>query len=208
MVPFIDVGADWVAGDKTPSDMVSNEGHKNDEMVEEKIKATGPPSLQDFLESTSWWVTRGTDSYRWDGQSAFIEKADDGVEDERHGRSRRPARIRSLKKKDLYAAWNAMMRTPRLVRRRLRRSSSRLGSPTEEFSPRSLATGEDSVGETVVWRRFMDQISEIGYRADNKRLGDGHLHDCFGEFRHYIVEKFAYNTVNRFAGSDPTDVSC
>jgi hypothetical protein len=70
-----------------------------------------------------------------------------------------------------------------------------------------LSDGEDSSGETIVWRRFMDQISDTSYRADSKRLGDEHLHDLFGEFRHYVVEKYAYNTANRFTGSEPLDVS-
>lgn len=52
----------------------------------------------------------------------------------------------------------------------------------------------------------MDQISDISYRADSKRLGDDHLHDFFGEFRHYIVEKYAYSMTNRFAGNEPADV--
>jgi hypothetical protein len=67
---------------------------------------------------------------------------------------------------------------------------------------------EESVGETVVWRRLMDQIADISYRADSKRLGDDNLHDLFGEFRHYVVEKYAYNNrASRFTGNDPTDVS-
>ena len=53
----------------------------------------------------------------------------------------------------------------------------------------------------------MDQVSDITYRADGKRLGDESLHNDFGEFRHYIVEKYAYNVVNRFAGKEASDVS-
>jgi hypothetical protein len=53
----------------------------------------------------------------------------------------------------------------------------------------------------------MDQVSDITYRADGKRLGDENLHNDFGEFRHYIVEKYAYNMANRFAGKEPSDVS-
>jgi hypothetical protein len=62
-------------------------------------------------------------------------------------------------------------------------------------------------GETVVWRRLMDQICDVAYKADSKRLGEENLHDDFGEFRHYVTEKFAYNLAKRVAGIDPTDVS-
>jgi hypothetical protein len=171
-----------------------------------KQAASLPVSLQDFLEATPWWVTRRGRNVTWDGQSAFVERmtppsGEEGI------LVRKPSRIRSLKKKDLYAAWNAMMHTPRFVRRKLRRSSSRSSATEKDSATSSVATGEESMGETVVWRRFMDQISDISYRADSKRLGDDHLHDLFGEFRHYIVEKYAYNMANRFTGTEPTDVS-
>ena len=164
-----------------------------------------PPSLHDFLDETPWWVTRRGENVEWDGQSAFVEQAapSAGEESLAHKPSRR---IRSLKKKDLYAAWNSMMRTPRFVRRKLRRTGSR-GSSADAESSQTHSSGEESIGETVVWRRFMDQISDISYRADSKRLGDDRLHDCFGEFRHYIVEKYAYNMANRFSASEPTDVN-
>ena len=53
----------------------------------------------------------------------------------------------------------------------------------------------------------MDQISDITYKADGKRLGDENLHSDFGEFRHYIVEKYSYNMANRYANKEPLDVS-
>lgn len=53
----------------------------------------------------------------------------------------------------------------------------------------------------------MDQVSDITYRSDGKRLGDEDLHSDFGEFRHYVVEKYAYNMANRYAGKEPSDVS-
>lgn len=53
----------------------------------------------------------------------------------------------------------------------------------------------------------MDQVSDITYRADGKRLGDESLHNDFGEFRHYVVEKYAYNMAKRFAGKEASDVS-
>ena len=53
----------------------------------------------------------------------------------------------------------------------------------------------------------MDQVADLSYRADSKRLNDDQLHSLFGEFRHYVVEKYAYNMANRFAGKDASDVS-
>jgi hypothetical protein len=67
---------------------------------------------------------------------------------------------------------------------------------------------EESTGETLVWRRFMDLISDLSYRADSRRLGDDRLHEYFGEFRHYVAEKYAYNVENHFlSGTQPVDVS-
>jgi hypothetical protein len=161
-------------------------------------------TLHEFLESTKWWVLRYSRNQTWDGHCAFVDRL--SVDDSSNAR---PARIRSLRKKDLYAAWNSMMRTPRLVRRRLRRLGSRNSSSDVDASPpRLMPLLEESAGETVVWRRLMDQIADISYRADSKRLGDDNLHDLFGEFRHYVVEKYAYNNrASRFTGNDPTDVS-
>ena len=105
------------------------------------------------------------------------------------------------------------MRTPRFVRRKLRARGNVSGeeiltpSSAQDSSINHFASSVDSAGETVVWRRFMDQVSDITYRADGKRLGDENLHNDFGEFRHYIVEKYAYNMANRFAGKEPADVS-
>ena len=53
----------------------------------------------------------------------------------------------------------------------------------------------------------MDVVCDTSFRADLKRLGDDGLHHDFGEFRHYHVEKFAYNMANRAAGKEPADVS-
>jgi len=217
VVPFIDVGADWI---DAPTCLSVGEGESSrarskseDAMrVDSPEQTSRPPlSLQDFLDQTPWWVARRGSGFDWDGQSAFVEQTTQSAGDE-DTVNRKPSRrrIRSLKKKDLYAAWNGMMRTPRFVRRKLRRSSSRTSSAMETdaaAASQSTSSGEESSGETVVWRRFMDQLSDISYRADSKRLGDDHFHDLFGEFRHYIVEKYAYNMANRFSASEPTDVS-
>jgi hypothetical protein len=197
-MPFIDVGMDWIQSPSIDAIDVANKSESRTNLVESEekmnlnVERTSSP-LHEFLQSTPWWVSRRNKNVIWDGHSAFIESAQSTAHDDDIG-VRKPSRIRSLRKKDLYQAWNAMMHTPRFVRRKLRRSSSRSAVTDSETRPLPFPSGEDSIGETVVWRRFMDQISDISYRADTKRLGDDHLHDLFGEFRHYIVEKFAYST--------------
>jgi hypothetical protein len=204
VVPFIDVGVDWIEG-TTPT--TPDEISKSDSNMDVDTDPTTKEfvGIHEFLESTRWWVLRHSRSQTWDGHCAFVGRPQ-SVDDSSNSR---PVKIRSLRKKDLYAAWNSMMRTPRLVRRRLRRLGSRNSSSDVDASPpRLMPLLEESVGETVVWRRLMDQIADISYRADSKRLGDDNLHDLFGEFRHYVVEKYAYNNrASRFTGNDPTDVS-
>jgi hypothetical protein len=205
VVPFIDVGVDWVEMPSSSNAQDETQAVKStDDGMQVDPRQTSPPlPLHDFLLATSWWVTRHNNGIIWDNHCAFVERT--VLPPESTGApARKHPRIRSLKKKDLYAAWNAMMRTPRLVRRKLRRSSSRSSSIEKEILPLSLNSGEESIGETVVWRRFMDQLSDISYRADSKRLDEDQLHNHFGEFRHYITEKHAYNT----AASEPVDVSC
>ena len=189
---------DWIESPSNLSDAAATKPTLNTTFADsdEKMNFTTSrtlSSLQDFLLSTPWWVCRRNRNVVWDGHSAFIENVQSNTNDDEVS-IRKHSRIRSLRKKDLYQAWNAMMHTPRFVRRKLRRSSSRSAITESDVRPMPFPSGEDSVGETVVWRRFMDQISDISYRADTKRLGDDHLHDLFGEFRHYIVEKYAYST--------------
>jgi hypothetical protein len=199
VVPFIDVGMDWIESPSAPSGNTVDRSPASPKIGDEMQWTNHSDvvhrsrSLQDFLVSTPWWVTRRSRNVTWDGHSAFVERVNLRTNDEEIT-VRKPSRIRSLRKKDLYQAWNAMMHTPRFVRRKLRRPSARLPITDGDAGSTPLPSGEDSSGETVVWRRFMDQISDISYRADSKRLGDDHLHDLFGEFRHYVVEKYAYST--------------
>lgn len=220
LVPFIDAGVDWIDSATCLPCSDETSGQKSDDgsesMVVDMIESNKPLSLQEFLASTPWWVPRHNKSVIWDGQCAFVAdsstKEDPTEPSQKVTTKPRRRSVRPLRKKDLYAAWNAMMKTPRFVRRRLRPRSSvnaEDGTPGAETpEPASqFSVSVDTAGETVVWRRFMDQVSDITYRADGKRLGDESLHSDFGEFRHYIVEKYAYNMANRFAGKEPSDVS-
>lgn len=233
LVPFIDVGVDWIeceGSESSTREMELRESKSADGLDSMSIESQelSPVSLEKFLASTPWWVCRHNDGVSWDGQCAFVSNhvestgnADqssvigDHMEEVSTAPSSVPRRrsVRALRKKDLYATWNAMMKTPRYVRRKLRPKAVpssdgtiTFGDSTEFVGVQPVSSSESS-GETVVWRRFMDQVSDITYRADGKRLGDENLHNDFGEFRHYIAEKYAYNLANRFAGKEPSDVS-
>jgi hypothetical protein len=152
-----------------------------------------PVPLHDFLSTTPWWMARHNDTVVWDGQSAFIEKSTvsslGGADAAQKPVTKRSGR--SLRKKDVYAAWNAMMKTPRFVRRKLRprgRLSEEIAVASREQDLAQLPTESDSREKPSSGGVFMDQISDTSYRADSKRFGDEHLHDLFGEFRHYVVE--------------------
>lgn len=224
LVPFIDVAVDWVdpapvVSESMTHSKIQDSIHTEVDMpIEPMSSVSTSSSLHRFLTRTPWWVFRHNDSIVWDGQCAFVSniegKPEASIENEKtsSNKSSRRQSVRPLRKKDLYAAWNAMMKTPRFVRRKMRPRPDKnvvISPPTGDSAeePHAPSVSTDSTGETVVWRRFMDQISDLTYRADGKRLGDENLHNDFGEFRHYVVEKYAYNMANRFAGKEPSDVS-
>jgi hypothetical protein len=227
LIPFIDVGVDWIGCpsnfDSSAMDIskakTEDSGIVDSMSCETTIDVNGHLSLNGFLMSTPWWVSRHNKNIIWDGQCAFIDKSrDEDINEKDEGNNTVDAapirrNVRGLRKKDLYTAWNAMMKTPRFLRRRLRpnqeSNSGMISGVTrcpDSSSSRTSSSTPESVGETVVWRRLMDQVSDITYRADGKRLGDENLHSDFGEFRHYIAEKYAYNMAYRFAGKETADV--
>lgn len=239
LVPFIDAGVDWTDV-PTRAESEANETKNKDETVaavkspgvddddqDMDLDDQGQPrqDLHSFLSSTPWWVARNDGSVVWDGQCAFIspetseekgDDSDDGEEmdvDDESPQSQKRRRVRSLRKKDLYAAWTAMMRTPRFVMRRRLRPRSSPPSDGGEADARNISQtiwpvpSEETSGETVVWRRLMDLISDVAFKADGKRLGERYLHQYCGEFRHYIVEKSAYNIANREGGRSNVEAS-
>jgi len=230
LVPFIDVGVDWIVSGVSQSQENFSCMDIEDES-EDKISISGEmklnikTSLHDFLSDTPWWIARNDASVSWDGQSAFVV-ASPALKNESGGNEikqdlttlpkQRRRSVRPLRKKDLYAAWNAMMKTPRFIRRRQPQRSSGVekladstGTTYNHLSTGSLVHGQRSedinMGETWVWRRFMDLVSEISYRADCKRLGEEDFWKYCGEFRHYHVEKHAYNALNRASGRENVD---
>jgi hypothetical protein len=141
--------------------------------------------------------------------------------------------FRSFGKKDLFAAWSLVMRSPR--RRKPssssfthgRRSissggsnnvdpssphplSSTVGSEAPHIGNEAAAANSSSkrnmTGDTDVWRRLMDQVTEVACKADYKRLGgdkglvssapSNGVGAGFGEFRHYLTEELIYNFKN------------
>lgn len=215
LVPFIDVGIDWTEApsflSRDKKSMGAAKSDTDDISTEGTPEGANPVSLHEYLACTPWWVTKQDSGVVWDGHSAFIDRQAGFVpEDMTQGHSRRRNTrrgVRPLTKRDLYTAWNAMMKTPRFVRRKFR-SRGQLqeeGQLLEREATAMIPEPMESSGESVVWRRFMDQVSDISYRADSRRLGDETLHENFGEFRHYIVEKYAYNMANRYVAGEPTE---
>lgn len=231
LVPFIDVGVDWlecptclpVSSNEATSSIKSDDISDSMSLEDHSLNPSMPLPLHTFLSSTPWWISKHNNDVLWDGQCAFLSKAAPKAETNDHAtqapqvqtpvvHAPRRQNVRPLRKKDLYSAWNSMMKTPRYMRRKLKSRSDQNADESmkesDDQGPTSrFPTSTDSAGETVVWRRFMDQVSDITYRADVKRLGEESLHNDFGEFRHYIVEKYAYNMANRFAGKEVSDVS-
>jgi hypothetical protein len=196
LVPFIDVGADWIDSPlKTarPDEEFMDLDDASDDEILAAIKGTNlKPPLQEFLSTTPWWIARDDASVVWDGQSAFVAAppmvregdvpmvrecdVDTGNDSPGDTTSAKPRRrsVRSLRKKELYAAWSAMMKTPRFIRRR---QPQKTPSPEASMdnsgnasvpqpspmvggaSAHILLIEDTSVGETQVWRRFMDLVS-------------------------------------------------
>jgi len=230
LVPFIDVGLDWVGGSKVDpkpcEELMEIDEVSGDERptIKNEVRPNSKTCLHKFLSNTPWWVARHDTSVSWDGQSAFVTatlaRRDgsgdvDSASDLPSLPKQRRRSVRSLRKKDLYAAWSAMMKTPRFIRRRQPQRSQGSESLTDALetttsnallSASSLAhvpRSEDiSMGETIVWRRCMDLVSDVSFRADGKRLGEHHFLQYFGEFRHYHVEKHAFNAANRLEGRE------
>ena len=214
LIPFVDVGEDWLDapnGDnapKLPMAFTSEDEPMSTDSVcsgeERHGNSTKTSLLHDFLSTSKWW-SRNDTSVDWDGQSVFIDKSANSKPDVPILSSPRQS-LRKIQskfgKKELIGAWNSVLKTPRLVRRRARSmSAERPGITKLESEPKQRESNSD------VLRRFMDQVSDVAHRADIRRLGEDELCNDFGEFRHYLNEKAAYNKANRAAGKELVDVS-
>ena len=226
LVPFIDVGSDWadqpIAADRVYADEGRTESTAGSTIME--IGAAGTHmSLHEFLETSKWWFSRNETSLIWDGRcsiAAVDDTSSSSLDEE--GRKKLSAgslpkklrrSVRSFGKKDLFSAWGAVFKAPRFVRRK-NHSGTKVDSDSTarsihghniSFPPSPGGASEDS-SATDVWRKLMDQVAEVSHRADLKRLGEKSLLSDYGEFRHYLVEKAAYNVENRAAGKELVDV--
>jgi hypothetical protein len=73
------------------------------------------------------------------------------------------------------------------------KTESEIDDAFEENSDYAAINDISSTTATDVWRRLIDVVSDMAYRADLKRLGENELTRNIGEFRHYLVEKHAFN---------------
>jgi len=203
LIPFIDVGVDWVEQQRKENDREARLGL--------------------WMKETKWGDDTG-----WDGRCCFYNSARDTAKDDGDYNDNADAntnhssnnistaspfkKTMSFGKKDLVAAWNNVMRTPRFRRtaslahhyhHHVSSASSSSSSRTHTPPPSNEKT--TSSGVTEVWRRLMDQISDVSHRADWKRLGEDELIKDYGEFRHYLVEKSVYNADNRRDGRETVE---
>lgn len=236
LVPFVDVGSDWVdeptkdsideMKPKLEEDPMAIDGVNSQEGAAFESELSNDRNcgmLHHFLFSSKWWATRNDSNVLWDGQCTFTERSD-GEDDVREPPSdalpmlpstlsSSPAR-RSLRKiqskfgkRELLNAWNYALRRRRTAR--VTRSSSSTPDRASSKNARATPLESESDGNNVadVLRRFMDQVCDVGQKADVRRIGEEALWKDFGEFRHYLSEKAAYNRVNRAAGKEMVDVS-
>ena len=206
LVPFVDVAADWadrvtLSNEKvstSPTAFKEEEGDDVNNFSDREIVYSANKSLHDFLSTSEWWAARNDASVSWDGHCTFSAKAETTKHLDFPILSPPKKMQVTFGKKELISAWNSILRTPRLVKRRVRSFSADF-SPT--FSHESESRQSESNNSDVL-RRFLDQVS----RADLK-VGEETLFNDFGEFRHYLSEKAVYNKVNRGAGKEMVDVS-
>ncbi len=198
LIPFIDVGRDWVglceSNNSEEIEEKSNGGNDNHE-------GNNPDQggvLQDFLTTSRWWAIRNDKNILWNGRCSFIQS--DSKSTSQVDILSPKKQVKSFGKKDLYKAWTSVMSAPTF----LRRGDSAFSDDSVSTMPTS---NESSSVITEVWRRVLDQIADVSYKADVKRLGEERLVLDFGEFRHYLVEKAVFNEQNRMAGIEPSLVS-
>lgn len=164
LIPLVDLGATWACAP-----------------VSEEYKAL---TLEEYLTKSDFWALSPDFPLEWDGHSSFVSRSS---QDGSVART-----IRPLGKKSLYRAWSLAMKPPNFAPRPKVSVTGASGADNEMGSETFVE--KDIIGESLLWRRFLDQLADQGVRGDLKRfekLG-GLLYD-YGEFRHYLVEKRAYN---------------
>lgn len=134
------------------------------------------PTMHDFLSNTKWWTARNDSLFIWNGRCSFVPR---DLASSRHSSS---AKCFPYGKKELCKAWGNVLWTP----------------PSNQHNHSSAQL---STAMTAAYRKILDQISEISYKADSKRIGEDALQHHLGEYRHYLVEKVMYNDERTRSGS-------
>ncbi len=204
LVPFVDVAADWLdspistsKGEALPS-TAADDGMAIDGLSYNNSYKSMP--LHDFLSNSEWWATKN-EGYVWDGRCNFSpatyseEKKVSSSANVAGDGTRAKKNLQG--KKELIKAWNNVLRTPRRLQRRPRPSGFVLTPPG--------ATEQKDTNNSDILRKLMDQIVDVGQRADLKRVGEEELTKDYGEFRHYLTERTIYNKRYRATGRDALD---
>lgn len=169
LVPFVDVAADWadivtLSDEEALTPSTARKREEGDDIINQSCRRTDN-SLHDFLSKSTWWATKNDLSVSWDGHCTFSTKIDKNklLDFPLLSAPRQPLKMMQAKfgKKELISAWNSILRTPRLVKRRAR-SFSVNASPT--FGQESESRQSESNNSDVL-RRFLDQVSDVAYRA-------------------------------------------
>jgi hypothetical protein len=208
LVPFVDVAADWLESPNVTSEAAASTSIATDDGM--AVDGLGCNDsyislpLHNYLSTSGWWATRN-DDYVWDGQCNFTTESEEkkvpsntNVDSDATLPKKNPLRKIAAGKKELINAWNQVLRTPRRLQQRRSRPSGFVLTPPG-------ASGQKDSDSSDILRKFMDQIVDVGQRADLKRLGEGELAKDYGEFRHYLTERTVYNNLNRAAGKDALD---
>lgn len=259
LVPFIDVGKDWldrptchiVATDGKPerSDDMQIQNEVDEMQIQNDVACAGDTTLSHFLSTTKWWASRNDTSVVWDGHCTFSQResfaktsklaamsvSDQPLTSPPRKRQASLRKIGKIGKRELVHSWNAVFKTRRQGKKSARRtaptnidvhtlacSSSMSQDASQDALPHPSKTYD---GPTDVLRRFMDAVCDVvstypvvrtsryfsqisckqtnqAYKADLKRLGEEGLVQDFGEFRHHMTEKAAFNKANRAAGKE------
>ena len=196
LVPFVDVAADWLDSPNSNNEAKASPSNTgNDEMAVEDLSRSNfkSLSLHQSLSSSSWWATRN-DGYIWDGQCNFTPMKDMDRKQPSVNADCDDTRTEKIVhgKKELIKAWNQAFQTPR-------RSPSCFGLATP------TSTENKGSGNSDILRKWMDQIIDVGQRADLKRLGEEELTKDYGPFRHYLTERTMYSKGFKALGREALD---
>ena len=140
LVPFIDVGKDWL--DKPTGHDVATDGEpeqSDDMQTHNEVARNGDTTLGHFLSTTKWWASRNDTSVVWDGHCTFSPResfaakssnaaAMSSVTDQQlmsppRKRQASLRKIGKIGKRELVHSWNAVFKTRRQGKKSARRTA-------------------------------------------------------------------------------------